>query len=75
MQDDHLLAVHQFGHVDVAEIGHRPATLSHDGGEGRQHLLVEPGRVLGRELELEPGGVEGAGAHAEGVEQRVPVVP
>jgi len=40
-----------------------------------KHLLVEPGCVLGRELELEPGGVERTGAHPEGVEQRVPVVP
>ena len=54
----------------------RPAAaLADDGGERRQDALGHAVGVLRRELELEPGGVERAGADAEGVEEGVLGIP
>ena len=46
-----------------------------DHREGRQDPLGHVLAVLGGELELESGGIDGAGADAQGVEQAVLRVP
>ena len=74
MQRYGLLAVDEHGGIEVAEEA-APAALAHDGGEGRQHPLRHPVRVLGRQVQLETRRVEGARPHPEGVEQRVLGVP
>ena len=67
MQRDGLLAVHEQGRVERADVAHRraPAPTDHD-GERREHELVDAVRVLGGECQL-----VAAGTDADGVEQRV----
>ena len=68
---DGLLAVDEHGRVEGAERRPTGPAEADDGGEGGEDLLGHLGRVLGGVLELVAGGIEGPGAHPQGVEEAV----